>query len=87
MNKFPHQVRISSGAYSGKLNNTNNAKNIRISETSKAIRNNQFNHYTGKFSTSPTVSTVGLNNQKIRTVYSSHKNIYSFGTDNSKISN
>lgn len=87
MNKFPHKVRVSSGAYSGKLNHTNDAKNIRIVETPKAIRNNQFSHYTGKFSISPTVSNVGLNNQKIRTVYSSHKNIYSFGTDNSKISN
>lgn len=87
MNKFPYKARIRSGANSKKLNHTNDAKNIRIVETPKAIRNNQFNHYTGKFSAPPTVSNVALNNQNIRTVYLSSKSIYSFGSNNSKISN
>lgn len=86
MNKFPHKVYLNSGSYSKKLNKNNDARNIRISETPKAIRNNQFSHYTGKFSTSPTVSNASLNNQNIRTVYLSSKSIYSFGINNNKIS-
>lgn len=84
--KFPYQVYLNSGSYSKKINSNNDARNIRISETPKAIRNNQFNPYTGKFSIAPEVSNVNLNSQQVRTVFSSAKNIYSFGKSKNKIS-
>jgi len=49
--------------------NNNYSKNIRISETPKAIRTNKYNEYTGKFSSPTIVANGEVNDQKISTVF------------------
>lgn len=68
------------------MNSNNHARNLRITQTPKAIRNNWYNEYTGKFTTEPNVTSVNLNNQKISTTYSvGCQNFYSFVRKNTKI--
>jgi len=68
------------------MNSNNYSRNLRITEIPKAIRNNLYNPYTGKFSTPPTVTEAPLNNQKISSTYIlSGQNFYSFYKTNVKI--
>lgn len=65
--------------YNAKLNNDNDARNLRITHTPQAIRNNQFNIYTGKFDTRPSVVSTPVNNQRVSSTFSnSGKTFYSF---------
>jgi hypothetical protein len=58
------------------VNKNNYSVNLRITETPKAIRNNQYNEYSGKFVINPTTSINPINNQKISTVYCVNKKTF-----------
>jgi hypothetical protein len=47
------------------MSSNNYARNLRISETPKAIRSNQFNKFTGQFSPKPQVVNTILNEQNL----------------------
>lgn len=51
------------------------SKNFRISKTPKAIRNNQYNKYTGTFTIPPVVLNSELNDQQNCVTYNSGKKI------------
>jgi hypothetical protein len=58
------------------MNTNNNARNVRISEISKAIRNNQYNEYSGKFTIKPIVRNSNINDQQISTTFNTGKKIF-----------
>lgn len=86
MNKFPYKAYWNLGAYATKPNNDNDSRNLRITDDTTSIRNNTYNQFTGEYTVQPSVSNIILNHQKIRTIYSCSKNIYSFGNNNTQIS-
>jgi hypothetical protein len=47
------------------MNSNNYARNLRISETPKAIRNNQFSKFNGQFNPKPEVVNTVLNQQNL----------------------
>jgi hypothetical protein len=58
--------------------NNNFSKKIRITNNTKAIRNNFFNIFNGKFSQDPENTVYDLCEQKITTTFKFVQNIYSF---------
>lgn len=65
MSNFPYQIYTSQGLHCGKLNNNNDSNNIKITQTPKAIRNNQYSLYLGTFDSPPDVVSYELNKQNI----------------------
>lgn len=61
---------------STKQTSNNNAHNLRITQTPKAIRNNLYNLFTNKFTNQPEVISYNLNNQKNSTIFIVGKNYY-----------
>jgi len=59
------------------MSSNNYARNLRISETPKAIRNNQFSKFTGQFSPKPQVVNTILNEQNLCVTFSKGKKIFS----------
>lgn len=55
---------------SAKLNNNNDARNLRITQTPKAIRDNQYNIFTNSFDPKPSVVSTTVNSQKLSVTFS-----------------
>lgn len=63
--------------YYNNINKNHDAVKLRITETPKTIRNNQYNYYTGKFVINyPNVSVININKQKISTTFLYGKNSF-----------
>lgn len=58
------------------MNTNNYSRNVRITQTPKAVRNNQYNEYSGKFTTKPIISNSNINDQQISTTFNTGKKIF-----------
>lgn len=61
------------------MSSNNYSKNFRISQTPKAIRNNQYNPYTDAFSPNPIILNSELNDQRLCTTFNIGKKILNNG--------
>jgi hypothetical protein len=85
MSTFPYIVQINPVILSTPNTSDNSATNIRTTETATAIRNNQYNPYTGVFNIKPVDSNVTLNSPQISSIYFAPNKFYKFDNDTTEI--